>query len=84
MVSGAYLQDEAAGPLYPASAHQVGNFAVFLYGFAKSERGNIGPDELQTLHDAAAAWIAADAALIARALAEEALQEVYDDEARPP
>jgi len=53
--------------------------AVFLYGFAKNERDNIDPDELQSLREIAAIWLAADAAKIALALEEEALQEIdYD------
>jgi hypothetical protein len=55
--------------------------AVFLFGFAKNERDNIGPDDLLSLREIAAAWIAADAKRIALALDEEALQEVYNDEA---
>jgi hypothetical protein len=52
--------------------------AVFLYGFAKSERENIWDDELQTLREIGAAWLAADAQRIARAIKENALQEVAD------
>jgi hypothetical protein len=55
--------------------------AVFLYGFAKRERENIGRDELVSLREIAAAWLAADAVSIARALTEGALHEViYDEE----
>ena len=57
-------------------AYRAGERAVFLYGFAKGERENIGPDELLTLREIGAEWLAADAAHIARALAEDALQEV--------
>jgi len=32
-------------------AYRAGERAVFLYGFAKSERENIGPDELVTLRE---------------------------------
>ncbi len=48
--------------------------AVFLYGFAKSERENIDADELLTLKEIAAAWLAADETKIARAIAEGLLQ----------
>jgi hypothetical protein len=61
-------------------AYREGHRAVFLYGFAKSERENIGDDELQTLREIGAAWLAADAQRIARAIKENALQEVRDDE----
>ena len=57
-------------------AFRAGERAVFLYGFAKGERDNIGPDELMTLREIGAGWLAADAARMARALQEEALQEV--------
>ena len=50
--------------------------SVFLFGFAKSERGNIDDDELATLRDIAKAWLAADASALERAVAEEALQEI--------
>lgn len=50
--------------------------AVFLFGFAKSERENISPDELATLKEIAALWLAADAVKIERALVEGVLVEV--------
>jgi len=60
-------------------AYRAKGRAFFLYGFAKNERGNIDPDELQSLREIAAIWLAADAAKIALALEEEALQEIdYD------
>jgi hypothetical protein len=60
-------------------AYRSGERAVFLYGFAKSERENIESDELQTLRDIGAGWLAADAKSIARAISEDVLQEVKDD-----
>jgi hypothetical protein len=53
---------------------------VFLYGFAKSERENIEDDELQTLREIGASWLAASAQRIAKALQENVLHEVTDDE----
>jgi len=53
---------------------------LFLFGFAKSEQENIDPDELLTLRDITASWLAADAALLADALANNFLQEVEDGE----
>ena len=57
-------------------AFRSGTRSVFLYGFAKSERENIEPDELATLREIAAGWLAADDKTIARALAEGILQEI--------
>lgn len=50
--------------------------AVFLYGFAKNERDNIDKDELATLREIAAAWLAADIDQIERAIAKGVLQEI--------
>ena len=63
-------------------AYRAGTRAVFLYGFAKSERENIAPDELETLREIGATWLAADATRIADALKGDALQEVEDDESK--
>jgi len=49
---------------------------VFLYGFAKNEREDIDPDQLLSLREIAAAWLAADAEKIQQALEDGALQEV--------
>jgi hypothetical protein len=55
--------------------------SVFLFGFAKSERDNVGNDELATLQDIAGAWFAADAKALGRALTDGLLEEVdYDNE----
>lgn len=62
-------------------AYRGAGRAVFLYGFAKSEQDNIGADELLTLREIADGWFRADAAAVARALAEGVLQEVADGEA---
>ena len=59
-------------------AYRAGDRAVFLYGFAKNERENIDPDELLTLREIGAAWLAAAPHQIDRALAEETLEEVTD------
>jgi hypothetical protein len=61
-------------------AYRIRHRAVFLYGFAKNERENIEPAELLTLQEIGATWLAADAAQIARAVKEAALQEVKDGE----
>jgi hypothetical protein len=61
-------------------AYRLKDRAVFLYGFAKNERDNISSDELLTAREIAACWLAADAKRIARALAEDELQEVPNEE----
>lgn len=59
--------------------------AVFLYGFAKNEREDIDPDELVSLREIAAAWLAADAEQIAQAIESDELQEVsYDQDGAQP
>ena len=60
-------------------AYRVGRRAVFLYGFAKRERENIDDDELRTLRDLGAAWLAADAGRITGAIEDGMLEEVSDD-----
>jgi len=60
-------------------AYRAGARAVFLYAFAKNERENIDPDELLTLREIGAGWLAADAQRIAQVLEEGILQEVIDD-----
>ena len=57
-------------------AYRAGTRAVFLYAFAKKERENIDPDELLTLREIGATWLAADARRIAQAIEEGILQEV--------
>jgi len=54
--------------------------AVFLYAFAKNERDNIDPDELLTLREIGAAWLAVDAQHIAQAIERGILQEVVNDD----
>jgi hypothetical protein len=55
--------------------------AVFLYGFAKSERENVEDDELKTLRDLAKAWLEASPQQIAEALERGIIEEVdYENE----
>lgn len=55
--------------------------SVFLFGFAKSARGNVEHDELATARDIAKAWLEADANALSRAIIEGAIQEVaYGEE----
>jgi hypothetical protein len=52
-----------------------------LYGFAKNERDDIKPDELQALRSIGANWLAANAASITQAIEDGDLQEItHDDE----
>ncbi len=62
-------------------AYRRGARAVFLYGFAKSERENVAADELETLRDIATGWLEASANQLARAIADGLIQEMdYEDE----
>jgi hypothetical protein len=60
-------------------AYHARERAVFLYSFAKRERENISPDELLTLREIGAVWLAADEGRIAQAIAGGALQELTDE-----
>ena len=61
-------------------AYRSGKRAVFLYGFAKSERDNIEADELETLKEIGAAWLEAKKERLEYAIKEGILREVsYDD-----
>jgi len=50
--------------------------AVFIFGFSKSARENISPDELETAKKVAAYWLEASPAEIDDAIEEEKLVEV--------
>jgi hypothetical protein len=50
--------------------------AVFLYGFAKSERDNIEPDDLRTLLSIAAEFLAADEDAFDRIVIRDRLLEI--------
>ena len=61
-------------------AYRSGKRAVFLYGFAKSERDNIDADELETLKEIGAAWLEAKKERLEYAIKEGILREVsYED-----
>ena len=61
-------------------AYRSGKRAVFLYGFAKSERDNIEADELETLKEIGAAWLEAKKERLEYATEKGILREVsYDD-----
>ncbi len=56
--------------------YRTGDRAVFLYGFAKSERENINPDELEDLRLIAADFSAANDAGLGRIVDQEDLTEI--------
>lgn len=58
---------------------RAGTRAVFAYGFAKSDRGNIRPDELEGLRALAVELLGYDEEALERALEAEALVEVKGD-----
>jgi hypothetical protein len=60
-------------------AYRSGSRAVFLYGFAKSERENIEPDELETLREIGEAWLEAKEERLEHAIKEGLLKEVNYD-----
>jgi hypothetical protein len=61
-------------------AYRAKQRAVFLYGFAKNERENIGPGELLTFRGIAADLLAADSAKIAEAIENGVLLEIDHDQ----
>jgi len=62
-------------------AYRAAGREVFLYGFAKNDRDNIDPDELQTFRTIGANWLAAEAERLMRAVDAGDLQEIdHDDE----
>ena len=61
-------------------AYRAKTRSVFLFGFAKSARGNVSDDELATAQDIARLWLEADGKMLARAIAEGIIEEVDDGE----
>ena len=61
-------------------AYRRGDRAVFLYGFAKSARGNITADDLTDLAETGTALMALSQRDVGRMVEEETLFEVKDDE----
>jgi hypothetical protein len=59
-------------------AYRAKGRAVFLLGFAKSEKENISQDELMFLRELAGNWLSAGAARIRREIEAGNLQEVED------
>lgn len=65
-------------------AYEPNAMAVFIYGFAKSERDNIGDDELASAREIAQGWLQASEAQLARAIKDGLLQEVDDEDDEAP
>jgi hypothetical protein len=58
-------------------AFRAGVRSVFLYGFAKSARSNIGPDELASWRELGKELLAASSEAIDEAVAADELTEVH-------
>ena len=63
-------------------AHKQRSRSVFLYGFAKSERENIEPDELQALRTLAQRLLGAEEAELEVMLSNNQLAEVKHEEGK--
>lgn len=59
-------------------AFRTGDFAVFLFGFAKSAEENLDIRQLTVLRRVAASWLSTDAAAIQRAVEDGELVEVIE------
>ena len=57
-------------------AFRSGDRAIFLYGFAKSDRDNIDAAELLSLREIGAYWLAADKNMMLQAIEDGLLIEV--------
>jgi hypothetical protein len=60
-------------------AYRLQDRAVFLFGFAKSDRENIEPDELLFLRELAGNWLSAGLTKLREEVEIGNLQEVEDD-----
>ena len=60
-------------------AYRAGNKAFFLHGFAKSDRDNVGEDELLSLKKFGGRLLTADAVTLNGMLEDGSLKEVDDD-----
>ena len=61
-------------------AYRMGDRAVFLFGFAKNERDNIAPDELEDLRLVAQGWLEAPTGKIEASLKDGAIEELKHGE----
>jgi len=60
-------------------AYRSGNRAVFMYAIAKNDRGNISEDELATLREVGAAWLAAQPEQLNDAIKAGILEEMSNE-----
>ena len=60
-------------------AYRSGSRAVFMFGIAKNDRGNIDEDELATLREIGEGWLAAQPEQLDNAIKEGILEEMNDD-----
>ena len=60
-------------------AYRTASRTVFVYGFAKSERGNIEPDEREFWRTVAAAYLVMSVDAIENAIVSDELKEVLCD-----
>ena len=58
-------------------AFRAGDFALFLFGFAKSAQDNLDDRQLKVLRTFAVSWLSADAATIKKAIEQGELVEVH-------
>ena len=63
--------------------YKEGSRAVFLFGFAKNELGNVGDEKLVALRELGAFWLGATETTIVKSLANRAITEVGDEEKGP-
>ena len=59
-------------------AVRTADFAVFLFGFAKSAQDNLDDRQWNVLHRLAASWLSADAVTIGKAVEQGELVEVLE------
>ena len=57
-------------------AIRSGDRAIFVYAFAKNERGNIGPDELEAIRELAREALGWSQAELSRALNDGRIKEI--------
>jgi len=60
-------------------AYRIHDRAIFVFGFAKSEQENIGPEDLKTAKDIASELLAATDDQLDAAVAAERILEIPDD-----
>lgn len=60
--------------------YRVKDRAIFLFGFAKNTRVNLEDDELLSLREKAAIWLATSGAKLQNELEAGNLQEIEDDQ----